>query len=143
MIRAAWRIRIERPVEDVFDFVVDLEHEPDWNPDASNAVRTSPGEIGLGTVWEQDFRRAGHVVSTIDGWERPRSVSFHAASDAAEARVRFEFLPADEQGTEVACRVELALKGPQRLTEPLLRRRLQQRLERERGPQLKAALERD
>jgi hypothetical protein len=142
VIRAAWRIRIERPVETVFDFVADLEREPEWNPDAANAVRTSPGEIGLGAVWEQDFRRAGHVVSTIDGWERPRYVSFHAASDASEAHVRFEFAPAGA-ATDVACGVELSLRGPLRLAEPLLRRRLRLRMERERGPQLKAALERE
>ena len=142
VIRASWRIRIERPVEEVFDYVTDLERESEWNPDASNAVRTSPGEIGLGTVWEQDFRRAGHVVSTIDGYERPRLVNFHAQSDASEARVRFDFAPAGDGATDLACGVELALKGRMRLLEPLLAGTLRRRLERERGPQLKRALER-
>jgi len=94
VIRAAWTQRIERPVEEVFDYVADLDHESEWNPDASNTVRTTPGEIGIGTVWEQDFRRAGHVVSEVDGYERPRLVSFHASSPTSEARVRFEFAPA-------------------------------------------------
>jgi uncharacterized protein YndB with AHSA1/START domain len=142
VIRAAWTQRIERPVEEVFDYVADLDHESEWNPDASNTVRTTPGEIGIGTVWEQDFRRAGHVVSEVDGYERPRLVSFHASSPTSEARVRFEFAPAGDAATELSCAVELALKGGMRLLEPLLRTRLQRRMERSRGPMLKRLLER-
>lgn len=142
MIRATWTQRIARPAEQVFDYVADLDHESDWNPDAANAVRTSAGAIGLGAVWEQDFRRAGHVVSMIDGYERPHRLSFHAESPQSEARVVFEFAAVDAATTDVSCRVEIALKGSQRLLEPLLRRRLRRRMERARGPGLKRALER-
>ena len=78
MIKATWSERIDRPQEDVFDYVADLDHEPEWNPDASNVVRTTPGEIGLGTVWEEDFRRVGHYVTTIDRFERRSSRSTRA-----------------------------------------------------------------
>jgi uncharacterized protein YndB with AHSA1/START domain len=142
VIRASWTIRIERPVEEVFDYVADLDHESEWNPDSANAVRTSPGPIGLGAVWEQDFPRAGHVVSVIDGYERPSLLTFATTSDRAEARVRFEFAPAGDSATDVSSEVELATKGWLRFREPLVRRRARARMERLRGPALKAALER-
>ena len=36
MISASWQIEIDKPPEEVFDFVADLSHEPEWNPDASS-----------------------------------------------------------------------------------------------------------
>ena len=45
MIHASWQARIDRPVEEVFDYVADLANEPQWNPDASNVVRTTDGAI--------------------------------------------------------------------------------------------------
>ncbi|HXH95593.1 MAG TPA: SRPBCC family protein [Gaiellaceae bacterium] len=141
MIHAAWRERIARPVEAVFDYVADLDHEPEWNPDASNVVRTTPGELGLGTVWEEDVRRGGHFVTTIDGFERPHELSFDARSPRTDARVRFTFAPADDGATVVSCAVELTSKGLQRLLEPLLAGTIRRRIESSRGPALKRALE--
>lgn len=141
MIRAAWRVRISRPSEVVFDFLADLDRETEWNSDASNAVRTSPGQIGLGAVWEQDFRHAGHVVSVIDGFERPRRLSFHATGPGIDAHVRYTILPVGSSESEVSCEIELTQRGWRRLFEPLRASRYRHRLESARGPQLKRALE--
>ena len=141
MIRAAWRERIDRPAAEVFAYVADLDHEPDWNPDASNVVRTTPGEIGLGTVWEEDFRRVGHYVTTIERFERPHRLSFEARNPRTDARVHFELMPADDRATVVSCVVELTMKGPLRLLEPLLARTIRRQIERSRGPALRRALE--
>jgi uncharacterized protein YndB with AHSA1/START domain len=142
VIRATWTERIERPPEAVFDYVADLDHEPEWNPDASNVVRTTPGDIGLGTVWEEDFRRVGHYVTTIDRYERPRELSFDARNPRTDARVSFSFAPAGDDATEVSCVVELTMKGPMRLFEPLLGGTIRRQIESSRGPKLKQALER-
>jgi uncharacterized protein YndB with AHSA1/START domain len=142
VIRAAWTERIERPPETVFDYVADLDHEPEWNPDASNVVRTTPGEIGLGTVWEEDFRRVGHYVTTIDRYERPRELSFDARNPRTDAHVSFSFAPAGRDATEVSCVVELTMKGPMRLFESLLAGTIRRQIESSRGPKLKQALER-
>jgi uncharacterized protein YndB with AHSA1/START domain len=143
VIRASWSQQVERPQEQVFDYVADLDHEPEWNPDASNVVRTSPGEVGLGTVWEEDFRRVGHYVTTIDAYERPRLVAFDARNPRTDARVRFELSPAGERATKVTCTVELTMKGPMRVLEPLLAGSIRRQIERSRGPQLRQALERE
>jgi hypothetical protein len=66
MIGADWEIRIERPADEIFDFVADLHNEPQFNPDASNVVQKSGGAIGPGTVFEEDFKRIGRYVTTID-----------------------------------------------------------------------------
>jgi len=140
MIRATWTQRIERPVEQVFDYVADLDHEPEWNADASNVVRVTPGEVGLGTVWEEDFRRVGHYVTTIDAYERPRAVSFDARNPRTDARVRFQFAPDGSEATTVSCTVELTMKGAMRLLEPLLSGSIRKQIEHSRGPMLQRAL---
>ena len=140
MIRAAWQTRIERPVEAVFDYLADLGHEPEWNPDASNVVQVSPGPIGLGTVWEEDFRRIGHYVTTIDAFERPRVLAFDARNPRTDAHVRFEFAAAGDAATDVSCVVELTMEGPMRLFEALLGPMIRRQVERERPAALRRAL---
>ena len=40
---------INRPVEEVFDFIADERNEPRYNPRMLCADKLSPGPIGLGT----------------------------------------------------------------------------------------------
>jgi hypothetical protein len=54
--------------------------------------------------------------------------------------VRFTFAPAGE-ATDVACSIELTFKGFQRLFEPLLRGKIVDEIEGNRGRKLKEALE--
>lgn len=49
-------ILIGRRVEEVFDFVADQRNEPAYNPQIRSVEKTTPGPIGIGTVW--------HVVTT-------------------------------------------------------------------------------
>ena len=142
MIRASWQTRIERPVEEVFDYVADLDHEPEWNPDASNVVRISPGPVGLGTVWEEDFARVGHYVTTIDAYDRPSVLSFDARNPRTDAHVRFEFTPDGDDATVVSCALELTMKGVMRVIEPLLGPMIRKQVERDRPVSLGRALQR-
>jgi hypothetical protein len=141
VITASWQITIARSPEEVFDFVADLNNEPKFNPDASNVVRTSPAEIGLGMTYTEDIRRVGAYTTTIDEYERPSKLGFDARNRRCDALVRFRFEPADEDATNVSCLVELTFKGLQKLFEPLLRGMIRKQIEANRGPMLKAALE--
>lgn len=49
MARMKGEIVIERPVEEVFDFVADERKEPRCNPRMRRAERISSAPIGLGT----------------------------------------------------------------------------------------------
>ncbi|HKD94901.1 MAG TPA: SRPBCC family protein [Gaiellaceae bacterium] len=142
MIRAAWWTRIDRPREEVFDYIADLENEPKWNPDASNVVRTSaPGPVGLGTTWEEDFARVGHYITTIDTYERPSVLSFDAKNPRTDAHVRFDFAADGDDATGVSCVVELTMKGGMRLLEPLLASRIRKQIEQDRPASLSHAFD--
>jgi len=141
MVKASWHVRIERPADAVFDFVADLRNEPQFNPDASNIRQETPGAIGLGTVWSEDFRRIGRYETTIDQYERPSRLGFDARNPKTDALVRFSFAPVGEDATAVDCTVELRMKGVMRMLEPLLAPTIRRQIEQTRGPMLKRALE--
>ncbi|HEX9034734.1 MAG TPA: SRPBCC family protein [Streptosporangiaceae bacterium] len=68
-------IMIERPVDEVFDFVADERNEPRYNPRMVLAEKTSPGPVGLGTTFTARTMTMGRPVDmTIEttGYERPR-----------------------------------------------------------------------
>ena len=119
MIRASWQIRIDRPREQVFDYVADLDNMRVWNP-SSQRFRTT-------------------VVQT----DRPRELVLDARTNGAYTRVRFRFEAAGSTATEVACESELTLRGARRLLGPLLAAAMRRATETTRAAGLKAALERD
>ena len=141
MIRATGRVSVDRPAEEVFDFVADLENEPEFNPDASNIRKTTDGPIGLGTTYEEDVKPLGHFVVRIHEYERPTLLGFDARNPRADIRVLFRFTPRGA-ATDVAAEIEMAMKGPLRLLEPILRPMVQRMYDRKRGPMLKQAVER-
>ena len=80
MARIAGELLINRPVDEVFDFVADEQNEPRYNPRIRRAEKLSPGPIGRGTRFRAEAVTLGRTVGmTIDytayerpgGWGRP------------------------------------------------------------------------
>jgi hypothetical protein len=117
VIRAGWQIRIERPIQQVFDYVADPAHASVWSTDA------------------------GRYELTRDLCEPPGELGFVARNANAEARVRFHLTRAGDAATHVVCDVEMTFKGVLRAVEPLLAAVARRGVEQNRGPALKAALE--
>ncbi|HEY8202444.1 MAG TPA: SRPBCC family protein [Actinomycetota bacterium] len=46
-------VTIERPAEDVFAFLADFENVPTWNYAVAETTKTSPGPVGVGTIYRQ------------------------------------------------------------------------------------------
>jgi hypothetical protein len=141
MISASWQIQIDKPAEEIFDYVADLDHEPEWNPDVSNIVKETDGDIGLGTVYTEDFGRIGMCTSTIDVFDRPSHLGFDARNSKCDVIVRFQFVPAGEGSTAVGCDVDLTFKGAMKLLAPMMAGKVRKSIETERAPALKSAVE--
>jgi hypothetical protein len=77
MPRVEGDLVIERPVEEVFDFVADQRNEPRYNRRMLRAEKTSPGPIGLGTEFRAEFASVGLPVALTEltAYERPRRLS--------------------------------------------------------------------
>jgi uncharacterized protein YndB with AHSA1/START domain len=78
MVRIEGEIVIDRPVEEVFDFVADERNEPRYNPRMVRAEQITPEPIGVGTRFEAEIRSMGRPAGmTIEntGYERPRRLA--------------------------------------------------------------------
>ena len=60
MIRIEGEIIINRPPEEVFDFIADERNEPLYNPRMRHAEQISNGPIGVGTGQHGSTRRDDH-----------------------------------------------------------------------------------
>jgi hypothetical protein len=75
MVHIEGEIIIDRPIQEVFDFVADERNEPRYNPRMLHAEQLSPGPIGLGTRFRAEMTSMGRPAAmTIEntGYERPR-----------------------------------------------------------------------
>src|SRR5690348_15824392 len=77
MITAQVEIEINRPIEEVFDFLADARNEPRWLPGASGVEKVSDGLVGLGARFRGEYARIGTVTLDIVAFERPVRVTFH------------------------------------------------------------------
>ena len=75
MVHISGSIVVERPVEEVFDFVADSRNEPSYNP-AMTECRLLTGEpVGVGSRFASTLRRRSReltMVSETTAFDRPR-----------------------------------------------------------------------
>lgn len=142
VVRIAGEIVIERPIDEVFDFVADERNEPDYNPRMLRAEKISPGPVGLGTRFQAEtatMRRAAGMTIEITGYERPSRLtsSTHLAAMDIHGTLAFEPVA---RGTRMRWRWELEPHGALALMSPVIAR-LGRRQERAIWASLKRVLE--
>jgi hypothetical protein len=84
-------IVIERPVEEVFDFVADERHEPLFNPRMVHAKLIPQGPIGLGTRFRTERQTMGGTMPMIvefTAYQRPWRLGSVTRSSMMEPRAR-------------------------------------------------------
>ncbi len=94
---------IARPIEDVFAFTVNLEHEPIWISGAIRSEYTSTGPVGVGTTGRSVGRGLGRnarCTRTITHYEPDRRVTWETVAGGFRARQTWLFEPVPE-GTRV------------------------------------------
>ncbi len=67
-------IVINRPIDEVFDFVADERNEPKYNPEMTLAEMVTPGPIGLGSKFYTVMTgaRAADMTVEFTEFDRPR-----------------------------------------------------------------------
>jgi hypothetical protein len=125
--RAAMRVQgeivIEKPIEDVFDYVADERNEPSYNRHMSRADKVSPGPIGVGTTFHSVMTRAGRradMTVTFTEFDRPRHIAERTALANMDitGELLFDTVP---EGTRMRWSWDLEPHGVYRLLGPLIR----------------------
>jgi hypothetical protein len=139
-MKGEMKCAVNRPVEEVFDFLADIRHEAAWNPRVVRIDKTSDGPIGAGTTFHGLYKGIGPLRTELVEYERPRRLSFR--SGGPRMQITGTFVLSTVQGkSSVALNANLEPQGPFRfialLMAPLIRRqnaaaatRLQEALEK-------------
>ena len=101
-------IMIDRPREDVFAFLADLENVPRWNLAIEVTLKTSPSSVGVGTTYRQ-IRSAperSEEVLEVTAFEPPRRLIIEVQVGPFRARTGYT-MEAAEAGTRLTNWVEL------------------------------------
>lgn len=123
-MRVEGDILIERPIEEVFDFVADERNEPRYNPQMTKAQKITPGPIGPGTRFESVMTGRGVTAEmTIEfiEFERPRRITEKTHMQNMDLTGGLYFEP-EAQGTRMKWVWDLEPHGFYRFLGPLVTR---------------------
>ena len=123
-MRVEGDILINRPIEEVFDFVADESNEPQYNPKMTWAEKVSPGPIGVGTTFRSvmtGIGRAAEMTIHFTAFDRPRRIAetTHMSNMEINGVLLFE---RTRDGTRMKWIWNLEPRGFYRLLGPLVRR---------------------
>jgi uncharacterized protein YndB with AHSA1/START domain len=124
MVRIEGEIAIDRPVDEVFDFVADERNEPRYNPRILRVHKLTPGPLGQGTRFRAETtamgRRAGIAIQ-YTAYQRPRRLESSIYMSAADIQGTLTFDPAAGR-TRMTWSWDMRLRGLFRLLAPIIAR---------------------
>jgi uncharacterized membrane protein len=124
MGRVSGEILVNRPVEQVFDYVADQRNELIYNPRMLQSEKITAGPIGVGTRFRataRSGRRAVEMLIEITEYERARRLSSRTTMSSVDVNGGLTFDPVDG-ATRMRWSWEVSPKGPLRLLGPLVAR---------------------
>lgn len=124
MTKVEASVQIDRPVEEVFAYVVDPNNAAQWAGPVVEAKQTSAGPVGLGTTSSRLTQFLGRTMEAtyeITEFEPNRLYADKTTSGPVPIGARIHFVPVDG-GTEVTIHGELDAGGFFKLAEPIMTR---------------------
>jgi uncharacterized protein YndB with AHSA1/START domain len=113
-------IQISARPDLVFNYVTDIRHEPQWNPQMVQVEKLTPGEIGQGTRFRVRFGRGvGEALIKETTFDRPRSWSAVSRSRVLDVEAAGQVVEVPG-GCRLTIRTRLHPHGPLRVATPLL-----------------------
>ena len=122
MARFEQSVTINRPIEEMFAFVSDLDNQTRWRSGLELAELTSDESFGVGATYREVERFLGRKMERtmeVTGFEPNVKCSFKSTSGpvAFSATISFE---AHEGGTRVSMAADAELGGFFRVAEPMV-----------------------
>jgi uncharacterized protein YndB with AHSA1/START domain len=104
-------VRIERPAEEVFDYVSDPTTYPRWNSAVQSVRETSPGADGVGATYSMERELPdGRAENDLEVVEVNRPSLFVIRTTSGPTPFLYRYVLADEEGgtlLQLAAEVEL------------------------------------
>src|SRR5262249_45110123 len=110
---------INKPVDVVFQTVVDVASFPNWSPTTPSARKLSNGKIGKGTRFEAKLKGVGKVQHEPHEFDRNKQVRLVPSLKLLSGGHRFVFT-AEGAKTRIDHELEMTPKGVFRIFPPLI-----------------------
>lgn len=110
---------INKPVEQVFDTVIDVAKFPKWNPTTKSARQLTAGKIGQGTKFELEIKGYGKTLQELQEFEVNKRVRLVPHINAMEGGHRFLFTTQGNQ-TRVDHELEMTPEKFFKLLTPIM-----------------------
>ena len=126
MIRFSNTVEIARSPDEVFDYLADLEHTPEWNWAVTSSRKMTPGPIAVGSKFQQTRSVPRPAVEALEITRLDPGSRLELVGELASfpAHLTYE-LSRTAAGTTLTNSVELEPPGALGLIGGLLTRRIQ------------------
>jgi uncharacterized protein YndB with AHSA1/START domain len=125
MVRIEVDTTINRPAEKVFDYMADIDRQPEWVAPMTESQKTSSGPTAVGTTYRQVAKFMGRSMELnceLTGYEPPTLYAFTAKNGPMHMEMRFTLTPEGPDTTRVTQVVEGESAGFFKLADPILAR---------------------
>jgi hypothetical protein len=120
---------VDRPIDEVFDFVGDLENSPKWGR-ARKTVKDPESPDGLGALFREESRFLGEKVthqSEVGGWDPPKEIAYSNRFESGVVEHTRITLQTVEEGTRIDAAVELEIEQLPQVLAPFVALYVKQR----------------
>lgn len=132
MIKVEASAHINRPLEEVFEFVTDLSTHPKWRHGISSEW-TSDGPVGVGSTARSVNKMLGREMESIGeitAWDPPYKHSVKAVGGPVPFE-NVQTFESKEGGTKVTFKGQAEVRGLFKLVEGLVSNRVQKQFEKD------------
>jgi uncharacterized membrane protein len=126
MAHAENSLVINRPIEDVFGFILDGTNNPLWRPGVALIQRLTPLPDGLGSKFKQAMQGPGGKIEAdyeIVEYEPNSRIEFQVTAGPARPHGTYRFR-AEGRGTQVSFSLDFQPRGLQKLMNGMIEKQM-------------------
>jgi hypothetical protein len=123
VIRTEHELHVAASPDVVFDRLVDMRNDLEWNPMVVEMTKSTEGEVAGGTRFDGKMKRVGPMHMVVTEYDRPLAFKSSGGSRGADVDYSARFEPADG-GTRIRTQLEMQPKGIGKLFSPLMARQV-------------------
>ncbi len=120
MISASHTVDIDRPANEVFDFVADQRNEAQWHTDVLDAEPKGPIELGSTVTWLVKFMGENQYVSEVTEFDAPHLIQLNAREGPLKPTLTHRFVSKNET-TRYTRSVSIPTEGLFRFVAPIMK----------------------
>ena len=124
-------IMINRPQQEVFDFVTDLNNDAKWQSGIVSVERTSDGPIGAGSTWRYKLKFMGRELEAeieLTSYDPPNRASVKSVSGPVPFENTYTFV-SKQGGIQMTFSGQAEIGGFFKMAEGLVGKQLEKQME--------------